>query len=103
MKCLTLFVHAAVAEACIDALRADPDLPGFTLTRCEGHSQRTESEAFVGARDRVVGYVPRARIELVLADQGEVERVLTRLRDVARAGQSWGTWMASDVNDFGRF
>lgn len=63
MKCLTLFVHAAVAEACIDALRADPDLPGFTLTRCEGHSQRTESEAFVGARDRVVGYVPRARIE----------------------------------------
>lgn len=102
MKCLTLFVHAAVAEACIDALRGDPDLPGFTLTRSEGHSQRTESEAFVGARDRVVGYVPRARIEVVLADQGEVERTLARLREVGRAGQSWGTFMVSDLIDFGR-
>ena len=100
MKCLTLLMHAAVSDTFVDALRDDSVVSGFTVTRCEGHSANTADEPQVGARDLVVGHVPRVRIDLVLAAK-DVDGVLGRLRAIARSDRSWGTWFVSDVDAFG--
>lgn len=78
-SCLTLFLHPAEEYAVIDALRTSPDVSGFTLTRCEGHSAAVSTEGNSSAIDQVVGFVPRMRLEVVLAANA-VDRVIERIR-----------------------
>ncbi|QDV05207.1 hypothetical protein Poly30_07030 [Planctomycetes bacterium Poly30] len=79
MNCLTLYLHPAEEYVVIDALRASPEVSGFTLTRCEGHSTRNPSEANANAIDLVVGFVPRMRIEVILPSSA-VDPVLGRVQ-----------------------
>ena len=102
MKCLTLFVHQAVRDAAVDALREDPDVPGFTLTEAQGHSSKTpEDDPFLATRDLVVGYVPRVRIDVVLPDEA-VDVVLERVRGALGRGGTAGAWLVTDAEGFGR-
>ena len=101
MKCLTLFVHAALQSEVVDTLRELPEVTGFTLTECQGHSSSTGTEPFQATRDLVVGFVPRVRIDLVL-EAGAVETVLGRLRASGRKEGALGAWSVSEVEDFGR-
>ncbi len=101
MKCLTLFVHAAVEDDVLNALRALPEVSGFTVSPCQGHSTSTELDPFLATRDRVAGFVPRVRIEVVLEDE-VVEVVLERLRRSMPNLGSSGAWLVTNVEASGR-
>lgn len=94
MKKLTLIVHADVQQALADALRTLPAVTGFTFTPVEGHGPRDERDPFLSARDRVVGYVPHVRVDLLLEDR-DVDTVLEALQasncGVAGRGLFWVT------------
>jgi nitrogen regulatory protein P-II 1 len=94
MKQLTLIVHADVQRALADALRALPAVTGFTFTPIEGHGPQDERDALLSARDRVVGYVPHVRVDILLEDR-DVEAVLEALQasngGVAGRGVYWVT------------
>ena len=101
MKCLTLFLHAAVESEVVDCLRGNDDVPGFTLTTCQGHSRSTEHDPFLATRDRVVGYVPRIRVEIVLEDS-HVEPTLAGLKSCLSSRGAVGLWTVTEVTSSGR-
>lgn len=94
MKQLTLIVHADIQQALADALRALPAVTDFTFTPVEGHGPQDERDTLLSARDRVVGYVPHVRVDILLEDR-DVEAVLEALQAsssvVAGRGVYWVT------------
>ena len=79
MKNLTLIVHSDIKQALADVLRGLKEVEGFTFTPVEGHGPQDERDAFLSARDRVVGYVPRVRVDILLED-AVVDNVLNALQ-----------------------
>lgn len=78
MKNLTIVIHAGVQQALADSLQALEQVEGFTFSHVEGHSQFSDQDPLLSARDKVVGYVPRVRVEILLADEN-VKVVLEQL------------------------
>lgn len=79
MKNLTILVHADIKQSLADVLRARPEIAGFTFTAVEGHGPQDERDAMLSTRDRVVGYTPHVRVDMVLHD-ADVDKVLEALR-----------------------
>lgn len=79
MKNLMLVVHADLEQALADSLRGLTQVTGFTFTRVEGHGSQDDRDAALTARDRVVGYTPRVRVDILLKDE-DVDEVLQALR-----------------------
>lgn len=79
MKNLTLIVPADIQQALADTLRSLEQLSGFTFTHVEGHGPQDETNAQLSARDRVIGYTPHLRVDILLNDE-DVEAVLRFLR-----------------------
>ena len=79
MKNLMLIVHADIQQALADTLRRFAQVTGFTFTRVEGHGTQDEHDAALSARDRVVGYIPHVRVDILLEDE-DVDEVLQALR-----------------------
>ncbi len=79
MNNLTLIVPADIRQALADALRALPQVSGFTFTHVEGHGAGNTVDPSLSARDRVIGYVPHTRVDIVIEDEN-VETVLNTLR-----------------------
>lgn len=94
MKKLTLIIHTNAQQALADLLRTIDQVPGFTFSHVEGHGLEVEEDSFLSARDKVVGYIPRIRTDILLED-GDVDVVLAKLRDkennVAGQGIYWVT------------
>ncbi len=94
MQILTLVVHADTEQALADFLRSLPKVSGFTFTHVEGHGPQDERDSQLSARDRVVGYTPHVRVDIVLED-GDVDMVFVALREsncgVAGRGHYWIT------------
>jgi nitrogen regulatory protein P-II 1 len=94
MKNLTLIVHADIQQALADVLRGMKEIEGFTFTPVEGHGPQDERDPSLSARDRVVGYTPHVRVDIVLDDK-DVGKVLAALREsncgVAGRGVYWVT------------
>lgn len=94
MKSLTIIVHGDAEEVLADTLRALPGVSTFTFIRIEGHDAQEASDAVPSARDRVIGYTPHVRVDLLL-DNKYVDAVLTALRTngggVAGRGRYWVT------------
>lgn len=101
MKILVMIVYADVQQDLADHLRGLEQVEGFTFSHAEGHGIRTEREPFLSARDKVVGYVPRIRVEILLndADVGAVLSVL-RAPETGIAGQ--GVYWVTPVEQGGR-
>jgi len=101
MKCLSLVVRASVKQDLVDKLQSIPEVSGYTILQGEGHSTRTTEDSFETTRDAVVGYVPRVRLDLVLADD-DVDKVLSQLRscDICSAGR--GAYWLTPVEAWGR-
>ncbi len=100
MRQLTLIVHADVEQALADVLRGMDGISGFTFTHVEGHGPQDDSDPALSARDRVVGYTPHVRVDIVLEDK-DVPAVVEALRrhgGVAGRGIYWAT----PVEDHGR-
>ena len=79
MKNLTLIVHADSRQNLADLLRSQPSVTGFTFTHVEGHGAQDELDPALSARDRVVGYTPHVRVDILLRDE-DVDDVLQALR-----------------------
>jgi nitrogen regulatory protein P-II 1 len=94
MKNLILIVHADIEQALADVLRGLKPVSGFTFTHVEGHGAQDERDPALSARDRVVGYTPHVRVDIMLKGE-DVEAVLAALHDsrcgVAGRGVYWVT------------
>ena len=101
MKNLTLIVHADVQQALADALRSIKQASGFTYTPVEGHGAQDSRDPTLSARDRVVGYTPQVRVDILLEDD-DVDVVLQALRaaDCGLAGR--GVYWVTLVEQRGR-
>lgn len=79
MKNLTILAHADSKQSIADVLRAMPEVTGFTFTAVEGHFPQDEHDAMLSAFDRVVGYTPHVRVDMIL-DDADIEKVLEAVR-----------------------
>jgi len=99
MKLLTLIIHTNVQQELADQLRNMETVSGFTFSHVEGHGVQVEDDPFLSARDKVVGYTPRVRVEILLQD-GDVDSLLDTLRGtrlgVAEHGVYWVTAVEQD-------
>ncbi len=79
MKNLVMIVHAGVQQDLADCLRGLGQIQEFTFSHVEGHGRQAESDHFLSARDKVVGYTPRVRVDILLQDD-DVQVVLDAVR-----------------------
>ena len=101
MKNLVLIVNASVQQAVTDHLRA-LDVPGFSVSPVQGHAYNSDQDTALSARDRVVGFIPRVRVDVLLpADR--VDAVLGALCDADTGLSGHGTFWVSPVERFGQF
>ena len=100
MKNLVIIVHGSIQQDVADQLRALDRVQGFTFSHVEGHGAQSENDAFLSARDRVVGYVPRVRADILLQDE-DVEGVLQALRTGIPGIRGRGVFWISDVDQYG--
>ena len=100
MRRLTLIVHANTQQMLADVLRDIPPVQGFIFTKVEGHGAQDEHDSTLSARDRVVGYTPQVRVDIVL-DDGDVATVLAALRDSGSVAGRGVYWVAA-LEEFGR-
>ena len=101
MKNLTLIVHADVQQALADVLRSLKPVSGFTFTAVEGHGSQDEHDAFLSARDRVVGYVPHVRVDILIGNK-DVDDVLDALRAADSSFAGRGIYWIVPVEQHGR-
>jgi nitrogen regulatory protein PII len=101
MKHLILAVRGDVQQEVADRLRGLEQIQGFTFTHVEGHGTHVEHDLFQSARDRVVGYVPRIRVDILLEDI-DVEIVLTALRNADNSLVGHGIYWVTSVEQHGR-
>ncbi|MBI5137514.1 MAG: DUF3240 family protein [Nitrospirae bacterium] len=101
MKNLVMVVHASVQQELADTLRGLAQVRGFTFSHVEGHSAQSGRDPFLSARDRVVGYVPRIRVDILLED-ADLDPVLAMLcgGETGVAGQ--GVYWVTAVERHGR-
>ena len=79
MKNLVMIVHTNVQQGLADLLRGLAQIQGFTFSHAEGHGVHSERDSFLSARDKVVGYIPQARLDILLKDE-DVDSVLAAVR-----------------------
>lgn len=101
MKHLTLVVHTDVQQDLTDHLRSMEKVPGFTFHRVEGHGVHGETDAFLEARDEVVGHKPRVQVDILLEDT-DVDLVLDDLRRTTQGVEGEGIYWVSDIDRHGR-
>lgn len=85
MKQLTLIIRAQAQQDVTDHLRMLEQVQGFTLSHVEGHGAQSEDDPFLSARDKVVGYTPRVRVDVVLRAV-DLDNVLTALKQTMGSG-----------------
>ena len=100
MRNLMLIVPTDIEQALADTLRSIELVTGFTFTRVEGHGAQDEYDSALSARDRVVGYTPHVRVDILLKDE-DVDDVLRALRtaDCGLAGR--GIYRVTEVEKQG--
>lgn len=101
MKNLMLIVHAEIEQALADTLRSIAQVTGFSFTRVEGHGSQDERDAALTARDRVVGYTPHVRVDILLKDE-DVDEVLQALRAANCGLAGRGIYRVTDVEQQGQ-
>lgn len=100
MKHLTLIVHTDIQQDLTNQLRTFNEISGFTFSSVEGHGIETEKDAFLSARDKVVGYTPRVRVDILLESE-QLEAVLSALREISGIKEN-GIYWVTDVDKGGR-
>ena len=100
MKNLTLIVHADSQQILADALRALDVVSGFTFTHVQGHGAPSQDDASLSAHDRVVGYIPRVRVDIVL-EEDKIDIVLAVLGQSGTGIAGRGVYWVTPVERFG--
>ncbi len=101
MKNLIIIIHANAQQDMSDLLRNLDCITGFTFTHVEGHGTQSEQDVFLSARDKVVGFVPRMRVDILLEDK-DVETVLAAIRSTSNGDFFAGFYWCTDVEQSGR-
>ncbi len=101
MKILTLIVHANAQQEVADQLRTLEQVSGFSFSHVEGHGVQVESDPFLSERDKVVGYTPRVRVDILLEDAA-VSAVLETLRKAENSVTRLGVYWVTPVEQGGR-
>ena len=101
MKNLTLIIHTNAQQDLADRLRSLEQVQGFTFSHVEGHGAHVEQDPFLSARDKVVGYTPRVRVDILLED-ADVDAVLDTLRTTRNGGDDQGIYWVTTAEKSGR-
>ncbi len=100
MKNLVLIIHSNVQVALADELRRLRQVEDFSFAHVEGHFAQAEDDALLSARDKVVGYTPRVRVDILLED-ADVEDVLEAIHDNAHGVAGHGMFWVTEVSQHG--
>ena len=98
MKNFVLIVHASLQQDIADLLRGK--VSGFTFSHVEGHGKHSDQDPVLSSRDKVVGYVPRVRVD-ILIDDAEVELLIQHIKQVPGIS-GHGIYWVNDVLEHGR-
>lgn len=101
MKLLTLIIRGGAQQDMADQLRLLKQVSGFTFSHAEGHGTQVEGDPLLSARDKVVGYTPRVRVEILLQD-ADVDLVLGAVRDAAYGTKDQGIFWVTGAEKNGR-
>ena len=100
MKHLTLIIHTNAQQDLADQLRSLEQVSGFTFSHVEGHGVQVENDPLLSTRDKVVGYTPRIRVDILLED-GDVDLVLESLRKTSYGVKGQGLYWITAVEQNG--
>ena len=99
MKKLSMVVHTSLQQELADLLRS-LQLDSFMFSHIEEHSSQLEHDPFLSARDKVVGYVPKVRVDVILED----DRAMTMLEEIRNSKISFngkGLYWISNLEESG--
>ena len=99
MKKLSMIVHSSLQQELADCLR-DLKLETFMFTHLEEHSAQLENDTFLSARDKVVGYVPQVRVDIIL-ENDRSQSLLQQIREQNLPFKSKGTYWLTELDDYG--
>ena len=94
-----MIVHTSLQQKLADCLRS-LQLDEFVFSHVEEHSAQLEQDAFLSARDKVVGYVPQVRVDVVL-ENDQAKLVLEDIRNRKCSFHGKGNYWISDVDEAG--
>ena len=100
MKCITLIVHSSAKQSLADLFHNINEIERFTMTDCEGYDEKDLEDPVLSTGDLVVGYVPRVRIELNVAD-ASVASVLAELKKPKSLVVGLGVYWITDIVESG--
>ncbi len=101
MKNLVMIIHANAQQDMADLLRGLEQIQGFTFSHVEGHGVQAEQDPFLSARDKVVGYTPRVRVDIILQD-ADLDTVLDALRTTRDGVEGHRIYWVTAVEQSGR-
>lgn len=99
MKKLSIVVHTSLQQELADCLRS-LKLKSFMFSHIEEHSSQSIYDPFLSERDKVVGYAPKVRVDIIL----EKERAETLISEIKNSGLTFsgkGLYWVSDIDTFG--
>lgn len=100
MKILVLIIHANMQHDLADTLRLMPQVKSFTFIELQGHGAQDEHDAFLSTRDKVVGYTPKIKADILL-DVQDVADVLQGIRQVVKHSRDQGSYWLLPVDEVG--
>ena len=101
MKNLVMIIHASAQQDVADELRKLDQAQGFTFCPVEGYGAQADRDPLLSARDKVVGYIPRIRVDILLED-ADVDAVLGALQSTSNDINDAGIFWVADVEKSGR-
>ena len=101
MKQLVFVIHEHAKRDIADLLHRITQVHGFTFSGVEGHGGQSEHDPFLSMRDKVVGYAPHVRVDILLED-GDVAPVLAALRKSKIGVHKRGIYWTTAVEESGR-
>jgi len=99
MKKFSMVVHSSLQQELADFLRS-MQLDSFMFSHIEEHSAQLEHDVFLSARDKVVGYVPKVRVDVIL-DSGSIEKLLHDIRGSTISFKGKGIYWVTDIEESG--
>lgn len=99
MKKLSIVVHESAQQQLADFLRSQ-QLDTFMFSHIEEHSSQMEHDRFLSDRDKVVGYVPQVRLDVILT-QEEIQALLGKLKGAKGTLKGKGIYWITDIDEFG--
>ncbi len=95
-----MVVHETQQQALADYLRS-LQLDTFLFYHIEEHSSNMKNDLFLSARDKVVGYVPQVRVDVILNAE-EMTMLLKNITDPRCDFKGKGIYWVTNLEEFGK-